>query len=178
MWYLKKLITIPLRRRHFFVYAGTFSLLDGGQSLSLVSHSGVMDVLYGGENWGSVAGDMDVGKTAQYTIGGWVTAEATPGAPNSITTPGASDEDTEDAQQENASISTLSSASVTSTPSVSQTSSSGSSGSTPAVLGATYESLPLSLTIISPDRAYVRQEISLNAVGSGMSKVIINSLVQ
>jgi hypothetical protein len=163
----------------FFVYAGTFNLLDGGQSLSLVSHSGVMNVLYSGENWDSVVGDMDVGKTAQYTSDGWVTATATPGAPNSMTASSASAEDTEDVQQESESVPSPSPPppSPSPTPSATRTSSSGGSKNTPKVLGVTHDSGPLSLTLISPERAYVRQEISLSAEGSGMPKAIINSLV-
>jgi len=157
----------------FLVYTG--ALANSGATLSVYrGDSSLEDRVAGGEHWESIGGDNTTKETPQYTPDGWVTAEATPGAPSSIVASNVNKEAEDDAQQEEELVSAPTS---TPAPSVSGTSSGGSSRNAPTVRTSAPHSLPLSLSLISPERAYVRQEISLSAEGSGMSKVIINSLI-
>jgi hypothetical protein len=56
---------------------------NGGETLRLKDASGnVVDTLVGGVNWVNVGGDNVTKETAQQSGSGWITASATPRAPN------------------------------------------------------------------------------------------------
>lgn len=65
----------------FLMYTGALS--NSGGTLTLKrSDGGIEDQVAGGENWENIGGDNATKETAQRTVGGWITANATPGAQN------------------------------------------------------------------------------------------------
>jgi len=145
----------------FLVYVG--SLSNTGATLSLYrTDNSLEDRVVGGENWENIGGDNITKETSQYTSNGWITAPATPGVINQAIDIPVPEEDTAEESPPEPVAATSKG-----------TSGSGSSGP-PILFYTTQRNIELSLTV--PERAYVHQEIVLEAGGSGVSDTILNSL--
>lgn len=65
----------------FLIYTG--ALPNSGATLTLRrTDGGIEDQVAGGTDWQAIGGDNTTKDTAQYTVSGWITAVATPGAAN------------------------------------------------------------------------------------------------
>lgn len=85
----------------------TGALANTGVTLTLADSSGsAVDVVAGGVNWGNIGGDNATKKTPQRGTNGWVTATATPNAPNAEIAGENTGEEGEDQPQEEAATST------------------------------------------------------------------------
>lgn len=147
----------------FLIYSG--SLVNTGATLSLYrADASLEDRAAGGADWVSIGGDNVTKETAQYTTGGWMTAVATPGASNELSEIPDDDEEKIVIELD------------VSEPTSSSTSKSSSdhSSSISTLLYTTPR--PLHVSIHVPERAYVHQEVHVNASGSGLSDVILDSL--
>jgi len=140
----------------FFIYSGTFNLLDGGQILTLRTNTGATaDVLNSGEDWSGTGGILDAYHTAQYTTKGWITATPTPGFKNSEipTAHPAVEEVVAEVGKD--------------------TSAAAASVSVPTLYTIPRE---LQLSLSMPTRAYVNQTVTLTAETAGVSAGILQSL--
>lgn len=135
----------------FLIYTGALSNI--GATLKLVDASGALkDQVSGGENWENIGGDNATKETAQYTISGWVTNTATPGAENA----------TESATQGNE-TKTVSGGSVIAKPVAREK----------QFVPSTNE---LQLEIETPDTIYVNQPVTFEVVPSNIGETIMRSL--
>ena len=138
----------------FLIYTG--ALKNTGATLTLRrADGGIEDQVSGGEDWSNLGGDNTSKNTAQYTVTGWITAEATPGMSNK----------------------------TESVVTVSESTTSSVSGSSrlaePTKREPMILKLPgntLGLNIEAPDRVFVNQSINFDVDSQGVGNTIKNSL--
>ncbi|MCF7815455.1 MAG: lamin tail domain-containing protein [Candidatus Pacebacteria bacterium] len=147
----------------FLIYSGALS--NDGRTLTLQrSDNSIEDQVAGGENWENIGGNNETKETPQRTSSGWITGAPTPGKSNIFGT----------TESEDMSENFLSSGSNTS---------GGGSSSKNAAVSSVQKVKALTpepflvLKIKGPSLAYVNQEISLEAIPSGIGKTLMNSLV-
>ncbi|MFT7507247.1 MAG: hypothetical protein ACI92I_000390 [Acidimicrobiales bacterium] len=135
----------------FMIYTGV--LPNAGATLSLYRTDGALeDRVAGGEDWQNIGGDNATKETAQYTIGGWITAIGTPGFTNTegVGATPAVEENNNTVEDEDS-----------------------SSKEAPSLYLSPRE---LQLDIVSVLQVYVTQEVSFLAQPSGLADGILNSL--
>jgi hypothetical protein len=150
----------------FLIYTG--ALVNTGSTLRLLDDVGaVVDQVAGGADWEGIGGDNDTKQTAQYSSDGWITADATPGAPPpSATVVSESDESAEGevvsaASQER------------STRDASASKRGGSSGDSVIL---ELPDITLQLQIDAQSIGYVNQPIPFSVEASGIGQSLIDSL--
>lgn len=147
----------------------TGALVNTGTTLTLKrADNQIEDQVAGGENWSTIGGDNSSKATAQYTVNGWRTGSATPGAANTATAvveDVVEENDEENDQPNEAEEHPGGSASPARTTS--------SRSKTTPLIPATTE---LTLTIEAQEIAYVNQEVVFTVVPKGIGKTITASL--
>jgi hypothetical protein len=153
----------------FQIYTGV--LKNEGETLTLTlkdAEGNVSDEAVGGTDWAGVGGsNTPPKKTAQRTMtGSWVTAAPTPGAENA---------------QEDDPLATTTETTMTASTNNSSGGSSGKGSGASSKKSAPKPKTPevpnvLSLSIDAPKIAYVNQEVSFEAIPSGVGKTVMNSL--
>ena len=146
----------------FMIYTG--SLSNSGATLSLRDATGALqDQVAGGENWENIGGDNTTKETAQYTSDGWITAEATSGAPNAMkdTSVAATAEDDEGEESDDASVTTTRNTAT-------------SKKKTATKLELQDKTLTFSLS--APTQVYVNQPLEFSVEPSGIGTRLMKSL--
>jgi hypothetical protein len=150
----------------FAIYTG--ALANGGGTLTLRDASGIIsDQAVGGTGWAGIGGSNTVPKkTPQRTrTGSWVTGTPTPNAEN--------------AQEEAAATTTVENTNAeteTVTASTRIVSSGGGSSSKKTLIKKVITDPVLHLEVDAPHIAYVNQEVTFEAIPSGVGKTLLNSL--
>ena len=137
----------------------TGSLVNTGAALVLRDENGlVVDRVTGGEDWKLIGGDNITKETAQLSESGWITAVATPGRVNSLTTTSVSvDEDEADG-------------------SYSATGVSHGAHTAQSSIVLTLPDITLQLAVIAPTLVYVNQPVFFTVAPSGIGQTLIDSL--
>lgn len=153
----------------FLIYTG--ALVNTGSTLRLLDDVGtVVDQVAGGTDWEGIGGDNDTKQTAQYSSEGWITADATPGAPPpSVAVVSESDESDESAEGEV--VSTASQERSTRDASASKRG--GSSGDSVIL---ELPDITLRLQIDAQSIGYVNQPIPFSVEAAGIGPALIDSL--
>lgn len=132
----------------------TGALSNSGTMLSLYRPDGSLeDRVAGGENWENIGGDNESKETAQYTKSGWSTAEATPGeAPPEVTEEKPDEDEEEEGEKKD------------------------DDGEKNETVELQLPDGVLQLELIIPEKIYVNQEATFEAVPSGLGDTLLDSL--
>ena len=145
----------------FLIYTG--ALVNTGATLRLLrSDGGLEDQVAGGSDWKNIGGDNTTKETAQYTSGGWITAEETAGRPNEA-------------------VSTSTKVAAVTNVSNNSNGNNGTaavkrSSSDKEALILTLPDVTLQLEVDARTLGYVNQEVPFRVEASGIGDTLIDSL--